>query len=174
MSLQTLLLMRHAKSSWSDAELTDHQRPLNGRGKKAATAVGAALTARGYPPELIWSSDSTRTRQTAMRLIRAIPGAQMVNYIPEFYHGSAEEVFRYAAKTGEPDVKALMLLGHNPGWSELYQIFTGQFHAFPTAACCVLKRIGDGDWLDPENWRAVDMIIPRDLVVRELDIEDTD
>lgn len=167
MSLQTLLLMRHAKSSWSDAELTDHQRPLNGRGKKAASAVGAALTARGYLPELIWSSDSTRTRETAMRLIRAIPGAQMVNYVPEFYHASAEEVLHYAAKAGEPNVEALMFLGHNPGWSELLQIFTGQFHAFPTAACCVLKRIGESDWLAPKSWRAVDMILPRDLDLRD-------
>jgi len=163
MALQTLLLMRHAKSSWSDASLTDHQRPLNKRGKKAATAVGEALTARGYPPELIWSSDSTRTRETAMRLIRAIPGAQMVNYVPEFYHASAAEVFHYAAKQGEPDVDALMFLGHNPGWSELFQIFTGQLHAFPTAACCVLKRSGNGDWLASESWRAIDMILPRDL-----------
>lgn len=163
MALQTLLLMRHAKSSWSDASLTDHQRTLNERGKKAATAVGATLKARGYAPDLIWSSDSTRTRETAMRLIRAIPGAQMVNYVPEFYHASAEEVLRYAAKAGEPDVKALMFLGHNPGWSELFQIFTGQFHAFPTAACCILKRAGDGDWLAPGSWRAVDMIIARDL-----------
>jgi len=163
MALQTLLLMRHAKSSWSDAELTDHQRPLNERGKRAATDVGAALTARGHAPQLIWSSDSTRTRETAMRLIRAIPGAQVVNYVAEFYHASAEEVFRYADKQGEPDVNALMFLGHNPGWSELFQIFTGQSHAFPTAACCVLKRVGDGDWLAPESWRAVDIILPRDL-----------
>jgi len=73
--LSRLLLMRHAKSSWSDGELTDHERPLNERGRRAASAVGAALTARGFAPEIIWSSDAKRTRETAMRLIRAIPGA---------------------------------------------------------------------------------------------------
>jgi len=68
--LSHLLLMRHAKSSWSDGNLSDHERPLNKRGDKAAIAVGQALVARGYPPDIIWSSDATRTRQTAMRLIR--------------------------------------------------------------------------------------------------------
>jgi len=88
--LSHLLLMRHAKSSWSDGSLSDHERPLNKRGEKAAIAVGEALVARGYAPDIIWSSDATRTRQTAMRLIRAIPGAQTVNYNSDFYHASLQ------------------------------------------------------------------------------------
>ena len=105
--------MRHAKSSWSDGSLSDHERPLNKRGKRAAEAVGHALTARGYPPDIIWSSDATRTRETAMRLIRAIPGAQTVNYNSDFYHASLETVLSVCGKQIEPDGK-LMLLGHNP------------------------------------------------------------
>ena len=155
--------MRHAKSSWADAEQTDHERPLNDRGKRAATAVGAALHARGVAPHTIWSSDATRTRQTAMRLIRAIPGAQTVEYLPEFYHASAEEALRICADRGEPDCERLMWLGHNPGWSALHLHFTGRAHAFPTAACLVLKRQGDRDWLETESWRVADLILPREL-----------
>lgn len=161
--------MRHAKSSWSDASLTDHQRPLNKRGQKAATAIGAALTARGYPPQLIWSSDSTRTRETAMRLIRAIPGAQMVNYVSEFYHASPDDVLRYCQKTDEPDVDSLMLLGHNPGWSALYEYFSEKHHGFPTAACAVFKRKGGDTWLSPDSWQIIDLILPRELESRELE-----
>lgn len=162
--LSHLLLMRHAKSSWSDGSLSDHERPLNKRGEKAAIAVGEALTARGYPPDIIWSSDSTRTRQTAMRLIRAIPGAQTVNYNPDFYHAGVETVLGVCGKQIEPAGR-LMLLGHNPGWAGLHEYFTGQYHDYPTAACTVLARTdkGDGDWLAPASWRMIDLIVPREL-----------
>jgi len=161
--LTHLLLMRHAKSSWKDANQSDHERPLNNRGREAATAVGQALTARGYAPEAIWSSDSKRTRETAMRLIRAIPGAQRVDYFSELYHASPSDVFRLARTQGEPDVERLMWLGHNPGWGELHAYFTGRYDEIPTGACTVLERINDADWLTPDNWRMIDFVLPREL-----------
>ena len=156
--------MRHAKSSWSDGDMSDHERPLNDRGRRAATAVGAALSARGYAPDIIWSSDAKRTRETAMHLIRAIPGPQIVNYSSDFYHASIETVLSVCGKAVEPD-KPLMLLGHNPGWSELHNYFTGQSHSYPTGACTVLTRKANGtsDWLDPTAWKFTDLILPRDL-----------
>ena len=160
--LSRLLLMRHAKSSWSDGTQTDHERPLNKRGRRAAKAVGAALHARGLAPDIIWSSDSKRTRETSMRLIRAIPGAQAVEYLPEFYHASAQNVLETCDQRGEPDVP-LMLLGHNPGWGNLHQHLTGDYHPYPTGACTVLSRINDGHWLSPASWKLVDLILPREL-----------
>jgi len=162
--LSRLLLMRHAKSSWSDGELTDHERPLNDRGRRAATAIGHALTARGFAPDVIWSSDAKRTRETAMGLIRAIPGAQTVNYASEFYHASAQNVLQFCGKQAEPN-QPLMLLGHNPGWGALHQYFTGQRHEYPTGACTVLTRKGNdvSDWLNPAAWTYTDLILPRDL-----------
>lgn len=162
--LSHLLLMRHAKSSWADPNQRDHERPLNERGKRAATAVGQALHARGTAPDIIWSSDSTRTRETAMRLIRSIPGAQQVCYFPEFYHGTPSDVFEVARREGEPNCGSLMLLGHNPGWAELHGLFTSHYHDYPTAACTVLERKQiDGDWLSPESWKLKDFILPRAL-----------
>lgn len=161
--LTHLLLMRHAKSSWDDPELTDHQRPLNARGKRAATAVGRALTARGYAPEMIWSSDAKRTRETAMHLIRAIPGAQRVDYFSELYHASPQEMLALARREGEPGVERLMWLGHNPGWASLHDHFTGQTHRYPTGACTVLSRRDGPDWLSPDSWTMTDLILPREL-----------
>jgi len=163
--LTRLLLMRHAKSSWSDGSLSDHERPLNERGQRAAIAVGAALVARGYAPDIIWSSDATRTRETAMRLIRTIPGAQTIHYSANFYHASAENVLQFCGREIEPD-GSLMLLGHNPGWSQLHGYFTGETHRYPTGACTVLTRKKDGlsDWLDPEAWTYTDLILPRELM----------
>lgn len=142
--------------------MTDHERPLNGRGRRAATAVGQALHARGYAPEVIWASDSKRTRETSMRLIRAIPGAQRVDYYSEFYHASPSDVFHIVRREGEPDgVERLMWLGHNPGWGELHAFYTGRYDDFPTGACTVLERVSDEDWLQPESWKPVDFILPR-------------
>ncbi|MEM9600568.1 MAG: histidine phosphatase family protein [Pseudomonadota bacterium] len=161
--LTHLLLMRHAKSSWKDSTQTDHERPLNDRGRRAATAVGQTLHARGYAPQTIWASDSKRTRETAMRLIRAIPGAQRVDYYSEFYHASPSDVFDVARHEGEPDAKRLMWLGHNPGWAEMHTHFTGRYDDFPTGACTVLERTSEGDWLSPETWTLIDLILPRQL-----------
>ncbi|WP_409434073.1 SixA phosphatase family protein [Litorimonas sp. RW-G-Af-16] len=157
--------MRHAKSSWSDGSMSDHERPLNTRGEQSATAIGATLTARGYAPDIIWSSDAKRTRQTAMLLIRAIPGAQEVHYNPDFYHASAEQVLMICGKEIEPQGR-LMLLGHNPGWAALHEYFTRRPHDYPTGACTVLERTnrGGGDWLSPSSWRMIDLVLPREIM----------
>lgn len=162
--LDSLLFMRHAKSAWPDPDMSDHARPLNDRGRTAATAVGAALHARGFAPNVIWSSDAKRTRETAMHLIRAIPGAQTVNYVSEFYHASVADVLRVCGDAPEPDGK-LMLLGHNPGWAALHAHFTGQNIDYPTGTCTVLNRKNNGvsDWLDPAAWKLCDVIYPRSL-----------
>lgn len=171
--LSHLLIMRHAKSSWSNPDLPDHARPLNKRGKASADAVGRVLHSRGYSPDLIWSSDSMRTKETAQRLVRIIPGAQKAIYEPGFYHASAEQALSLCEQRGEPEREPLgnvspiklMLLGHNPGWTSLYEMFSGQSHAFPTATCAVFARKAEaGHWLSPESWRVVDFLLARDLL----------
>lgn len=163
-----LCLMRHAKSSWKDGSLSDHQRPLNTRGREAAHLIGATLSAKGFAPDIIWSSDAKRTRETAMRLIRAIPGAQEVNYNPDFYHASPDQVINICDQNPFPD-KNLMLLGHNPGWAGLFHYLSNIEHNFPTAACAVFKvKTGvdiasQAHWLAPENWTFVELLLPREL-----------
>ncbi len=164
--LHTLVLMRHAKSSWKDPSLVDHERPLNARGERAAKLIAQVLVARGSAPDQIWASDSVRTTQTAKWLIRGIPGPQIIRYFPEFYHASADDVFEVCSKQEAP-AGALMLLGHNPGWASLFEIYTGKMTSFPTAACCVLGRRAGGapntPWYDPQNWRLKDFIKPKDF-----------
>lgn len=162
--LTHLMLMRHAKSSWDTPDQSDHARPLNKRGRKSAEAIGMALHAKGLAPDLIWSSDAERTRETALRLIRVIPGPQKVVYGAEFYHASAEEAITQCQKCGEPAVDKLMLLGHNPGWATLYEYYSGQYEAFPTGSCAIFERIpGDKNWLSNKSWRLIDFLRPRDL-----------
>ena len=156
--------MRHAKSSWDNPELSDHQRPLNRRGEKAADVIGQTLHARGYAPQVIWSSDALRTRQTAQRLVRAIPGSQSAHYTDALYHASGPSMLRFMGQQSEPDCERLMLLAHNPGMTELFYHFSGQNHDVPTAATAVFKRLEQGSWLTPDNWTMIDLLLPRALL----------
>ncbi len=157
--LTHLLLMRHAKPSWSDDSLSDHERPLNERGRREADIIANTLTARGIAPDTIWASDAVRTQETAMRLIRIIPGPQTIIKVPEFYHASAGHALDQCAKAEAPNGR-LMLLGHNPGWSELAQIFTNSPINMQTAACLVFERTQSSaePWIAPENWRLIDKL----------------
>lgn len=144
--------------------MKDHERPLNARGRRASDAVARALTARGYPPDVIWASDSSRTRETAKRLIRIIPGAQTISYSPHLYHAASHEILQLLSQQDEPAGR-LMVLGHNPGIGELYGQFSTRYHDFPTGACAVFARKTDINslWTSPLSWRPIDLILPRDL-----------
>lgn len=158
-----LLIMRHAKSSWGDENLSDHDRPLNKRGQKGADLIAKTLTAKDYQPDMIWSSDAERTKETARRMIQIIPGAQKILYQPEFYMAGALHVLDLLRTSDEPSGR-LMLLGHNPGWEGLFEYFTGQYQRFPTGACAVLLRKDvSADWLTPEAWQFKELLRPRDL-----------
>jgi len=163
--LSHLLLMRHAKSCWKDETLSDHARPLNKRGRQSADLIAQTLSAKGLAPDIIWSSDAQRTSETAKRIIQAIPGAQSIIRTPEFYHASAAKIIAQCVMQAEPSGK-LMLLGHNPGWSDLAQHFTGQHINLPTAGCLIFQRKETDieDWISPKNWRVVDYITPKDLL----------
>lgn len=166
--------MRHAKSSWGAEDLTDHQRPLNDRGRRAAPLIGNALKAKAITPDIIWSSDSVRTRETARR---AFPDHSNTTFINKFYLASANQVLYQCqilaeaethdgdpSQDREPNGRVLLLLGHNPGWEELVWLFSGRSYRMPTAACAVFTRAAeDKPWLDPESWRLRELIYPRDL-----------
>lgn len=172
--LSHLLFMRHAKSSWNDDSLSDHERPLNNRGRREADIIASTLTARGLAPDTIWASDAVRTQETAARLIRIIPGAQTIIKVPEFYHASAGHVLNQCTKAEAPNGR-LMLLGHNPGWSELAQIFTNSPIDMPTAACLVFTRTSSAvkPWAAPQNWRLIDSLYAAKLLAdRTHEIDD--
>lgn len=87
-----LIIMRHAKSSWRDPLLDDHDRPLNKRGRRDAPRVAAELQRRGWAPKAVIMSDSVRTTETWARMAAALaqpPGADAVLSDPHLYHGHA-------------------------------------------------------------------------------------
>lgn len=167
--MRRLLLARHAKSSWSDTGLMDHDRPLNGRGRRAAPLVAAALDNRGFAPDLVYSSTSRRTRDTWTLMEPRFGGRPRVEYLSELYHASPRAVLGIVA--GAPrEADTLMLLGHNPSTHALaaYLARDGSrkqrdrvIRSFPTGAVAVIELARD-DWsAAEEGGQLLDFIIPR-------------
>lgn len=113
--MRTLILMRHAKSSWDNAALSDHERPLNQRGRREAPVTGQRITSIGLSPEVVLSSDSTRTRETWDELCHLFPHLEPV-FVHALYLGGLEDIRR--AIYAQPDsVGSILCIGHNPGFS---------------------------------------------------------
>jgi len=142
--MKTLYLLRHAKSSWKDPELADFDRPLNGRGRGAATLVGRHVRKKKIRPELLLCSPAERARQT-VALVRESSGLSAeMRYDERIYEADAARLLEVVTQIEEA-VGVALLVGHNPGLEELLELLTGEAHQMPTAAlACVM--------LDVEKW----------------------
>jgi phosphohistidine phosphatase len=127
--MKTLHLLRHAKSDWSDTSLTDHDRPLNKRGKRARKQVAAHVA--DWNVDLIVCSTAKRARQTAKPVIAAL-GCR-VEYEPLIYLASFEDLFKVVRALAGADER-VMLVGHNPSIEEFTERLCGWTPDYPTAA----------------------------------------
>jgi phosphohistidine phosphatase len=136
--MKTLLLMRHAKSSWKDTELNDIDRPLNKRGKKDAPLMGTLLKEKELVPQIILSSPAVRARQTAELLAAACGFVGDVQYLDNFY--LAEPAAYVEGLVALPDeIERAMLIGHNPGLEGLLQMISGRIESLPTSTIAYLS-----------------------------------
>ena len=108
-----LVLTRHAKSSWDNLHLTDHDRPLNRRGREDAKLIAKYLATYEYTYKTILCSTSKRTSETLEIFLNYIHKVDQINYLSNLYHASAETI-REEIVTLDAD-GTYMLLGHNPG-----------------------------------------------------------
>jgi len=131
--MKTLLLMRHAKSSWSNAKLSDHDRPLNSRGRLAAPLMGGWLTSLGVTPNVILCSTAERAKQTVEYLIQALPFEGEVRYSRMLYHAGDEVFSEELGRLGD-EIETAMIVGHNPGMEYAVESYTGGWRRMPTAA----------------------------------------
>lgn len=146
--MKTLLLLRHAKSSWHDAGLADFDRSLNKRGLKAAPLMGRYLRRKKIDMQIVLSSPAERARQTASLVIAAAASdPKLLRYDERIYAASAARLLEIVSQIEESADTAL-LVGHNPGLSDLVLMLTGEVHHMPTAA---LARIS----LNVDKWRGV-------------------
>ena len=109
-----LFVLRHAKSSWDDPGLDDHERPLAPRGRRAAEAMAAQLRARGIAPRLVICSSARRARETLEGV--AVGGRQLIE--PGLYSASASDLLQRLR--GVPEAtESVMVIGHNPALQSL-------------------------------------------------------
>jgi len=161
-----LIIMRHAKSSRKDPTLIDHQRPLNGRGRRTAPLVGAFLKQLKWDPDYVLSSDSTRTSQTWERLSTMLDTDVETHFTKTLYLGGARDVMaELAAVSNHYDT--VLMLGHNPTWEDIASRLSGQYIVMKTADCVLLES-NCNTWedaaLSPNEW-----FLERIVVARELD-----
>jgi phosphohistidine phosphatase len=135
--MKTLLILRHAKSSWKFPDLSDHDRPLNRRGKRDAPKMGKILKERGLVPDLVISSTATRAKDTASAVAKhsGYKGKRI-----RFESLYAAEPGAYLAVIREltDNYQRVLIVGHNPGVEELIELLTGEIHIVPT---CTLAQI---------------------------------
>lgn len=158
--MQRLLLLRHAKSSWKDEDLTDFDRPLNKRGKRDAPQVGEWIQEHGLLPDLVLCSSARRTRETVTTVMQSWESKPPVLYLEELYHADPQTI-RAVIETHASERNSLLVVGHNPGLQEFLEELTGEYHRFPTAALAWLEFSGNG-WAEGtgaelrELWRPGD------------------
>ncbi len=131
--MKKLLLLRHAKSSWKQPELHDHDRPLNKRGKHEAPLVGRYLKENDLLPDLILSSTARRARDTAQAVADESGFSGEVELYQDLYMSDAAcylDILRCLPE--QPN--RVLVVGHNPDLEELLTLLTDSAEHMTTAA----------------------------------------
>lgn len=130
--MKTLLILRHAKSSWDDPDMPDHERPLTERGRKDAKRVGQFLEEHGLVPDLIISSTAKRARTTAKRVAKGCGYGAEIEVDGRLYLAHPSQFTAVLREVAEH--ATVLVVGHNPGLEEFVRQLTGQPETMPTAA----------------------------------------
>jgi phosphohistidine phosphatase len=136
-----LILTRHAKSAWDDPTMSDHDRPLNRRGRRSALELGEWLHSRGYEPDEVLCSTAARTRETwAIAAMAPLEVTPRLMFVEALYHASPDVMMRALQRaTGD----TVLMIGHNPGIAEFARLLAArapnhpEFGRYPTAATTV-------------------------------------
>ncbi|XP_059309317.1 uncharacterized protein At3g52155, chloroplastic isoform X2 [Lycium ferocissimum] len=168
-----LILLRHAKSSWDNRSIRDHDRPLSKAGQLDAIKVSQNLLKLGWIPQLILSSDALRTRETLKIMqeqVQAFLEAE-VHFISSFYSvaamdGQTAEHLREAiCKYSRDEILTVMCMGHNRGWEEAASMFSGVTVELKTCNAALLKATGKS-WEEafslagPGGWKLQGLVKP--------------
>jgi phosphohistidine phosphatase len=167
-AVHALYLLRHAKSSWDDPGLEDHERPLAPRGRRDAKRIAAHLRRLDRRPELVLCSSAVRTRET-LELLRPAIDTSTVRVEETLYAASSDELLARIRRV--PDaVASVMLVGHNPGLQELALDLASAGDGlnrleqkFPTAALATLAVPETWSRLAPAGATLAAYVVPKQL-----------
>jgi len=162
-----LIVMRHAKSSWKSTSASDHERPLNKRGRQDAPRMAAALIERGWWPDVVVSSDAARTRETwaLMAEFAAARGERQpeAHFERALYLAGFDDLLVDAA-SWETDWQRVLVLGHNPGWQYVVGRLSGTYQEMTTANAALLTGAG-ASWTAAleDTWQLDAFLRPKEL-----------
>ena len=143
-------MVRHAKSSWDDMSLTDHDRPLNRRGEKNAPEMGRRHKERGILPDLLISSTAKRAHLTAIAIANEIGyPKEKIQISKELYHTNDTGIIRFIQ--GQNDgLGSIMIFGHNPGFTDCVNELCGaDFYNIPTCGIAAMT-------FETDSWKEID------------------
>jgi phosphohistidine phosphatase len=147
--VKTLILVRHAKSSWSEPGLADRLRPLNARGKRDVRTMGRRLAERGIGVERMISSPAARALATAEAIAEELGFPWEEVAVDERLYGADARDMLEVIRGLDDDLQRAMLFGHNPGLTDLVDLFSPQWiENVPT--CGVVQLT-----FDAPTWKAV-------------------
>lgn len=172
--MRQLLLLRHAKSSWDDRDLSDHARPLNPRGKQAATAIRGAINDLGLEPDLVLVSTARRTQET-LAALEPWTETPLIEPMDSLYLATAPTLMA-AVRDVKETVRSVLVVGHNPGLHEFAITLVGAHamtlgneqmrrlaESYPSGALAEFSVPGPWGSLAEGAGRLVRFIAPRDL-----------
>ena len=132
--MKTLLVLRHAKSSWKEAGLDDHERSLNKRGRRDGPRMGKLVREHGLTPDVIISSDAVRARLTAEAVAETSRYTGEIRIEGALYAASPADILAVLRTVDTRTAATVMVVGHNPGMEELVARLTREQPELPTAA----------------------------------------
>ena len=139
---EELLIARHAKSSWADEGISDHERPLNQRGLKDAPAMAAWLASKDLIPDIVLASKALRATTTAKLFCEQWLSDVTLTVLPNLYLAAADTYIE-AINTYGNECRRVMVVGHNPGLEHLVAALTGVDEIMPTAAVAQVQLDSD-------------------------------
>jgi phosphohistidine phosphatase len=156
--------MRHAKSSWRDDSLADHDRPLNKRGRQDAPRMGRLLRREDRRPDLIVTSSARRARDTAEAVAQA-SGYDGEIRVTRSLYGAEEDDFLAVLRGLPAEAATVLLVSHNPGLESLLAELAGQFERLPTGAvaCLSLDLAAWSELSEETPARLLDVWLPRNV-----------
>lgn len=160
--MPSLLVLRHGKSDWSADYGSDLDRPLAKRGRRAARSIGRHLSDVGVRPTVALTSPAVRARDTLRRVLAAGEIDCPVRVVPSFYgHGIGPVLDELRQLETSSDV--VLVVGHEPTWSDLIEALTGSVVRFPTAALARIDVETDWSELEPGSGELAWLVLPREL-----------
>ena len=154
--MKTLFLMRHAKSSWKEDGLDDHERPLKKRGKKDIKLIAKVMKKNNFNPDLIITSSAVRAKDTADLLAEALGYKGKIVVSDDLYMGEPADYMKILQGIKDK-YDSVLIVGHNPGLEAYLQIIDGEIEALPTAGLGYLM-------LAIDEWSEITLETMGDLV----------